>query len=586
MPDIKVNFEHLRTAVDWSVRQLGRPRSNRIDALRQYVGSHYSDNGSDKRVPTNFLELAVTIYSYQLASKSPMALVTTDSRDMRPFAKRMEIALNQVPDEISLGATLQEAVIEALFAFGVVKVGLAATGTEVLGHDVGEPFVDLIGLDDYFLDMSAKRRKSVEFEGNDYWLPIEDARKMYEAYGEGPPSDVEPDEHTVTGDQGEERADGIGADEGADVYRDKVQMRDVWIVRENKLVTYGIKSSKVFNIVDWDGPEHSPYHTLGYSVVPGNILPLPPVSLWIDLHELGNSLFRKLGRQADAKKTIAAFQGGNNEDIEALKKAADGEGIAYHGQKPENISVGGIDGPTLAFFLQCRDLFSYLGGNLDTLGGLAPQTDTVGQDKLLSEAASARLTHMRGKTNDFVSGIFKAIAWYEWTDPVRERVVYKSVEGSDIKIRGTWKPGVREGNFLDYNTEIDVYSMQDQSPSSRLQKIGTALERFVYPILPQLQQQGGQIDFKKLIELIARLGNVSELEEVVYFQDPYDVVPVEAEGEQPALSGSKPANTTRTYERVNRPGATRHGKDDVLTRALLGIGVQDSEMDAVSRPTG
>lgn len=32
---------------------------------------------------------------------------------------------------------------------------------------------------------------------------------------------------------------------------------------------------------------------------------------------------------------------------------------------------GGIDQPSLAFLLQVKDLFVYLGGNLDSLGGLA-----------------------------------------------------------------------------------------------------------------------------------------------------------------------------------------------------------------------
>lgn len=580
MSNMGVNFEKLRTAVEWSIRQLEAPRKKRVEAIRQFVGSHYADNGADKRVPTNFLELAVTIYTRQLAARAPRAMVSTASRSLRPFAKNMELALNQLSEEIDLGSTLRRAVIEAMFSWATVKVGIASSGVTVLGHEYGEPFVDLIGADDYVVDMSAKSRNAIQYEGNDYWIPVEDARAMWE----GKASDIDPDDHTVIGANGEERAEGISVGEGADIFAERVWLRDVWIPRTNKLITYGVKSLKVFNIVDWDGPKAGPYLTLGFSDVPGNLLPLPPVALWRDLHELGNSLFRKLGRQADSKKTVAVFQGGNDEDVEALKRANDGEGIRYNGQKPEEITVGGIDAPTLAFYIQCRDLFSYFAGNLDSLGGLAPMTETVGQDKLLTEAASARMKSMGETTIDFAKKVEGALAWYEWTDPVRQRVLEKPVKGTDITVRVNWSAETRDGDFLDYNFDIDAYSMQDDSPSMKLQKIGTALERFVYPVLPMVQQQGGQIDFQKLIDLVAELGNVPELSDIIRFQNADDLSPAAAENAQPEMK--MPQHTTRTYERVNRPGATRQGKDDVMSRLLMGGKVQPAEGASLARRVG
>lgn len=578
MSMLGVHFERLTTAIDWSIRQLATPRKNRIDAIRQFVGSHYHDNGTDKRVPTNFIELAITIYVRQLAARAPKAMVTAKSADLKPFAYSMELALNQIPDEIKLGSTLRRAVINAMFGWAVVKVGIEASGRRILGHDVGEPFVDLVGLDDYFVDMTAKSEDGVMYQGNEYWLPVDDARAIF---GE---NSLQPDKHTVIGAQGEEKAEGISVGESGDVYAERIWLRDVWLPRENKLVTYAVKSKQVLRIVEWDGPEHGPYYTLGFAEVPDNLLPLPPVALWRDLHELGNSLFRKLGRQADAKKTVAAFSGGNDEDVEALKKAADGEGVRYTGQKPEAITVGGIDAPTLAFYLQVRDLFSYFAGNLDSLGGLAPTTETVGQDRLLSEAASARLRHMSDMTVDFARSIFKALAWYEWTDPIRRRTIQKTLPGTDISIRVDWSPETREGNWLDYNFDVDPYSMQDNSPSAKLAKIGMALERFVLPLLPQIEMAGGQIDFKALLDHVARFGDVPELGDIVRFADrDMGGQPVAAGANAQPTAAARPAHTTRTYERVNRPGATRHGKDDVLSRLLMGGKVQMSEAASLGR---
>jgi hypothetical protein len=573
MSNLGVNFDRLHTAVDWSIRQLETPRKNRVTAIRQYVGSHYADGGADKRVPTNFLELAITIYTRQLAARAPRAMITAAQPALRPAALNMELALNQIPEEIGLGSTLRRAVIEAMFAFGVVKVGLAQSGATVLGHDYGEPFADLVPLDSYVLDMSAKTRGAIEFEGDEYWLPVEDVRAMYND------QKIEPDPHTNIGEQGQERAESVSTDEAASVFSEKVWLRDIYIARTHKLVTYAVKSKKVLKVIDWEGPHTGPYHVLGFSDVPGNLLPLPPVALWLDLHELGNALFRKLGRQADSKKTVAAFSGGNDEDVESLKRAQDGEGIRYNGQRPESITVGGIDAPTLAFYLQVRDLFSYFGGNLDALGGLSPMADTVGQERLVSDAASSRLKQMGETTIDFARGIFRDLAWYAWTDPVRERPITKVLRGTDISIQRKWTQADRQGRFMDYALDIDVYSMQDDSPSSKLQKIGMALERFVFPMLPLVQQQGGQIDFKMLIDMIAQLSNVPELSDIVRFVDPEQLVPVEGTD----AGAGKPATTTRRYERVSRSGASRQGRDDVLSRLLMGGKVPGAEGASLSR---
>lgn len=577
MSGLGVNFTDLRKAVDWSNRQLETPRKKRIEAIRQYVGSHYSDFGADKRVPTNFLELAVLIYSRQLAARSPRVLVTAKNRALRPHAKTMELALNQLPDEIGLGDTLHRAVVEALFSYAVVKVGIAPSNLQ----DISEPFADIVSLDNYFMDMSAKTRDSIQFEGDDYWLTVEEARKRFNK------DDIEPDPHSSISDQGNEQAQSISVEDGGNVYKDRVYLRDVYLPRENKVVTYGVISKELYGVIDWDGPEHSPYHFLGYSEVPGNLLPLPPVALWRDLHELGNNLFRRLGRQAENKKSVAAFAGGNEESVEALKKAQDGDGIRYNGPKPETIEVGGIDSPTLAFYIQLRDLFSYFAGNLDMLGGLSPMSDTVGQDKLLSEAANTRMKFMADKTMDFAKGIFKALAWYEWTDPVRVRQVTKTVNGTDLGVTCKWSAETREGDFLDYNFDIDVFSMQDDSPSTRLQKIGSSLERFIFPVMDGVMQQGGQIDFKRLVEIISELGNVPELKDIVVFAEPPNEPPV-AGTTNPTRGGgaAKPAHTTRTYERVNRPGATRAGKDDVMSRLLMGGKVQSAEAAALGRSNG
>ncbi|MFO7935994.1 MAG: hypothetical protein R6V06_00050 [Kiritimatiellia bacterium] len=575
--DLKgVDFDRLTAAVEWSSKQLENPRKNRLDAIRQFVGKHYADNGSDHVVPTNYLELAVTIYTRLLAARAPRATFNALNSSLKPFAKTTELALNQIPDEIGLGETLAECVLEALFSFAVVKLGLRAGKRRVDGIDPGEPYAETVSIDDYFCDMNAKKRSAIQFEGNDYWMILDDVLATYKISKE----DISYDDPEVTGENGEPRAEGISTDEGGDVYSDRIKLRDVWLPRERLMVTYAVKSKTLLNVADWDGPEHSPYHVLGYSPVPGNLLPLPPIALWMDMHELANNIFRKLGKQATDKKTVVAFSGNDDEGPNTLRAASDGEGIKYNGTKPENITVGGIDQQSLAFGLVVGDKFSYFAGNLDSLGGLGPSTDTVGQDKLINEAASARLQGMTDRTLKFVKDIFKALAWYEWTDPIRVRNVNKSVPGTDIGVPVKWSPETREGDFLDFNFDIDVYSMQDDSPSSKLQKIGLVFERFIVPLLPNLEQQGIVVDGKGFLSVISKLSNLPEINDILMFSD--------GGLEQNPVSGNanpvnKPAKTTREYIRTNRPGATRSGKENVMAQLLMGGKSQPSEMDALTR---
>ena len=562
-------------SINWSCEMLEKPRKERVAAVASFCGSHYVKDGECPATPVNLIELAITIYVRLLAARSPKCLVKTEVPSLRPFAADMEAALNQIPGEIGLSATLRRAVLEALFSIGVVKVGIGATNDNARIGD--EPFVSIVSLDDYFVDMSARSWEEVQYEGNEYWM---DTAQIKDLYG----VDLDEDEYSGDSTEGQAQARSLTVHEhGAPLY-ERVLLRDVYLVREGRMLTYAVTSKRVLRDEPWDGPEGSPYIKLWFSDVPGNLMPMPPVAVWKDLHDLENALFRKLARQAVAKKTVAAFSGGNDEDIARLKQSTDGEGFRYNGPKPEQLTLGGVDSPNLAFAIQVRDLHSVIAGNLDSLGGLSPQADTATQEKLVSEASSVRIRAMSDATVDFAKAIFRRLAWYMWTDPVRERTIVKSAApGVDLSVTKKWTPETRDGDFLDYNFDIDVFSMQDDSPSARMEKFMSVYERVVLPMLPQLEAQGAYIDIQAIFEYVARNANLPELSSFVIFPN------AEANERQPAGGNPRPEYvstkapvTRRVYERVNRPGATRQGRDAALMQTLLGGGAQPAEMAALS----
>lgn len=571
-------FEQLTNSIEWSNRQLVIPRQKRIESLRQFVGFHYSSNSAPLPVPAPFLKMAVTIYVRSLAARAPRALLSSKDPNLKPTANLLELAVNEIPAEIKLQSTMRRLVMESLFSYGIAKCGLHTVG-ELLNHKVGAPFIDVVTQDDFVLDMSASHFNQIQYMGNSYWLNYEDVMED-DWFPKKAKSGMEHDDFSVIGEHGERRAEELSQSEQASLYKEKVWLRDVWLPEEKLMLTYGIKNKKLLKTIEWEGPENGPYHMLRFDDVPGNLLPLPPVMLWRDLHELANSLFRKLGEQADSQKTVQGFTGSNDDAVEAFKKENDGGAIRWGGGgKPELLTAGGVSPNTLAFFIHCKDLISYFGGNLDSLGGLSPQADTLGQDKLISAASSAQLRDMSTQVIDFSRELFRALAYYEWHDPARRRILEMKIPGMDLTIPVPWDRQSRKGGFDTFDLDIDVYSLKDDTPDQKLQKLGVIMQQYIIPSLPMIEATGNTFEVQILFDMVAKYADFPELKELITWGNP-----------QPnsfnTQDRQKPANTSRTVTRVNRPGATESGKSAALQQTLLGGRQQASEAAVIGRPTG
>jgi len=565
------SVSRLFDSIDDSQKELEFIREERIKAIKQFTGRHYATNGPDKRVPVNFLKLAVDIYTRSLAARAPRVMITTKNRELQPVAANLELAVNEIPNEIGLTETFRRWVVEALFTLGVVKVGLSTT-SEVLGHAYGEPFVDIVTVDDYFLDMSAKDMDDIQFEGNDYW-PTYDGLKQWAELTKREKEDLKPDYNSPhLGSGGQKRAESIAVSRSIMEYKPRVHTRDVWLPDDGLIVTYIVNSKKIVKETKWTGPGNGPYHKLAYSHVPGNLLPVSNVAIWMDLHELGNALFRKIADQADSQKSVLGFTGEDEDAVNAFKNANDGEGIRYGGQQPQRLEAGGVDAKTLAFYLQVKELSSYFAGNIDSLGGLAVQSETLGQDRLISQSASALLRDMSDKTISAIEGVFKDLCYYEWNDPVTVRMLEKAMPGfPELKVPVKWDQDARKGNIENYDLRVDVYSMADNSLTVKMQKLALILERYIFPLAPEIRAQGGQIDIQVILDLIAKYNDFDELRDIVFFMEPGQL---ESSGqESEIIKGVSGAE----QQDGRQKGPTPSGKSDILQRMLLGDSPQQAE---------
>jgi hypothetical protein len=265
-----------------------------------------------------------------------------------------------------------------------------------------------------------------------------------------------------------------------------------------------------------------------------------------------------------------------------MVEANDGETIKL--DDPNNVAelhTGGINQSTLAFVLVIKDIFSYMGGNLDNLGGLGPQSETLGQDQLLTASASMRIQKMQKEVTTFTTAVLMDLMWYLWYDPnPKQKDVIKKAPGFEsVTIAVPFNPEDREGDYLQYNITLEPYSMQHQSPESKLQGIRTVLTEMVQPLLPMMEAQGVTLDIEGLFKTVGKLSNIPELSNFIKFSSPNTAQPVGTSGE-----ARQAPNTTRTNIRKNvATGGTIQGKSSVLQQQLLGKQPQESQANQLTK---
>jgi len=602
---MKCDYGRLVTAINWSRGKMEKMRSHRQEMIKQYVGPHTSDNGSAQLVPVNFVELTINIYLQNLVANYPQVLVVTEHDELKPTAETLKLALNHLMKQIDFRGNVQRCVLDAFFGVGIAKIGLnQSRRVEFDGFlgDVGQPYFLNVSLDDFVLDMTASRWEQCSYFGDRYRLPLEEV-KASGIYNKKAVAKLESREYSTIDDLGEERSKSISAAGSGDQadFLEMVELWDIWLPRHNLLLTVdgnsfatagiedGSEGGDEINIlreVEWQGPEGGPYKMLPFHDVPETPLPTPPTALWCDMHHLANDIFLKLDEQAKGQRTILGVQAGHEDDGEKIRDAGDGEVISLANPKAvQEYKFGGIDQVSLAYWIQLKDVLSWFAGNLDSLGGLSPMADTLGQDKLLASSASKRIASMQDRVTVFVSELLRDLAWYLWTDPFIDLPLTKRVKGAeDIGIPVRFNQEAKDGDYLDYNFEIVPYSMQYKSPAMRVQAVMQVVQQLILPLMPMMQQQGVAVNMAELLNLIAEHENLPELKNILEFSGIAQDVGSGPVGEPPEkIDSLKPAVTQRTYERVNRPGSTRMGADQSLVQSLLGKGIQPAEAAGIGR---
>lgn len=551
------HIQKLREKMQSDRESLRTFQENRQEMIDSYAGSSYGDGGESGHILVNLSELAINIYQRQLASHTPQVMVESPVQNLRPVAEELAIAVNHlITHEIDLGESLNDCVYDALFTMGIMKVGITPKehgNYEGFTHDSGQPFADPIDFSDWIHDMSAKRWDQIDYCGNRYEMPFDLCMEspLFTKKGK---NDLLPMLRT---DAGMDFGAGHNEDPsklsheahaGEVEYVKKVILWDIWLPRENLIVTMPANGyGAPLRIVEWEGPERGPYHMLGFSKVPNNLIPLAPSMIWEDLNDLINRLALKAGMQADRQKSVLAAQNRASSTAEAIIATPDGMAITtdVDPNAVREFQFGGVDQNLMASFDTFRNLFSYLAGNLDALGGLAPQTGTLGQDKLLSEGATQRVNDMRDRVVKFTTGIVEDLAFYLWNDPSVDLPLTKKITPT-IERNFRWSEENKLGEFFDYNFRIVPHSLQARSPQEKLNTLLMLVNQTVLPMMPMLQEQGIRFDVEQFLKIVAKLSNSPELEKILVRDSGLTL------GAREPVETRKPNTSERHYVRHDR----------------------------------
>lgn len=584
--NVKRRIPRLRIAIEHCRRLLEPFRTERRDAVRQYVGNRYGD-GARQSVPVNLLKLYTSIVVRHLVPQTPRCMIASPKPRLKHPALAMQDWVNPRLAKMHVDETLRRCALDALFGLGIAKVCLADPG-EADGDyrkTPGEAFVSDIDLDDWVHDMGNRRLDTACWSGHRYRIPLELAQSS-KLFDKGVRDDLTATVRTLINEQGDERIGTLTQDTAydPDEYEEHVELWELYLRKEKLVVTLAADGpDRPLRVQEWVGPDCGPYHFLGFNLVPGNSMPSPPVHDLVDLHLLVNGIYRKLERQAQRQKSIGIVgPTASVSDGKAVVAANDGEVIRVDNPDAvQELALGGINQQNLAFAIHTKDLFAYIAGNLDLLGGLSPQSPTLGQDQMLQQNASRTIADMQSGTVSFTRSVLGALGWYFWNDPFETYRVRRTVPGAeDLEIWTTLSPEMRAVPFEDLDFDIDPYSMVDDSPATRLAAINQLMTQVLIPAGQLLTQQGISVDFEAYLKKVARYANMPDLNEIVRFAGL-----IEQPGVEPGPQASS-GYTTRRYERVNRPGGTRFGKDNALMQLLMGGGVQEAEASAALGPTG
>lgn len=545
-----VSPKKVQEAVNRGFKRLENFRMARLQALRNYVGPYYDkQSGNIGAESLNLIFNAVRILVPNLVLSFPEHTITTPYVGAKDYAELLGLALDQHDKQIKIRDIYRRVIVDALFALGITKTGLA-TSDSVYGFDdedqidAGTIYTEAVDFDNFVVDPNCKEHlfRDAMFMGDRITVP----RRMLLESGQYANDLVE--RLPRAGDQTNRRDKAyelsmrhIQADENAEL-EDEVEVVELYVPSANAIVTVPGDSTLLFDdylrVDDFYGVKEGPYSFLALTPpVPGNPLPIPSVNIWTDLHVMANRMAKKIMEQAERQKDILGYKRSAADDAEEIRNAGDGEAVAVDDPDAmKTYSFGGQKNSNEVHLNQLQEWFNMMAGNPNQVGGMNVAAKSATAASILQSNAGIGLEDMKDAVYQFAADEARKRAWYLHTDPMmhlpltkRSAIPAQFTQGpfgpimvsppslQDIQVVLT--PEARKGEFLDFMFEIEPESMGRRDSKTRFAE---ALD-FATKIMPSAlstaqiaMQIGLPFSAKAFIIRMAKDAGIDWLDEVFY----------------------------------------------------------------------
>lgn len=548
-------------------------REERMRGVRHLATERYSTNSDLKKTYVNLIALYKNIVERSLISNNPRVLLSTFDESQRAAVNAAEGWLNQELVRQNFANIMQRVVGDALFWMGIVKVCIAkpedAAGVG-WGLVAGQPYLTIVDPDDFVCDHRARNFDEVCFIGHRYRARL-DIVKESEQFNKKARERLEPTQRISYNREGDERIGEIGRDFHGyeeDLY-DMVDLWEIYLPHERVVKTFcesdlsgptsAWENEKPIALaeVDWIGPDTGPYSILAYQTIPGNLMPKGPILDLVNLHEMTNEGYRKLGRQFARLKKYTVCDATHVADLQALKDGKDGDNIPLQNPKAvTELITGGGDAGLFNWVRENIGRFMEQGGNLATMGGLAPQAGTLGQEELLQQQSNGQVAAMQDRTLSFVERCADSMLWYFWHDPrLIMRALHEDPKLPDVHlVRQVYPwtaPATVKGQPLMRRTgekpilKIDPYSMRHTTPQQRMKDLLGFVTGIYVPLAQMFQSQGHTLDLGELLLIFGKYMDSPDLQRIMKIAAPQE----QSVGNSRQDAPGKPPETTRNYNR-------------------------------------
>jgi len=538
-----IDYYRLKASMDESFKELESYRKASKAIRAQYLGHLFSDHSAPKQkaVFRNKLQQFTVILMRLLASGKPQALVSTDYPELQDYSQTFQLYLNRHLTEIDIQKQFFDAAFRAMFGMAIAKTGYDEHDDAVTG---------MVDENHFVIDMTHNEWEDLDYIGDRHRLTLD---QIEDIFGSKVRSTME-DSGSPDPYSGEMRAlqeltdhQAMRPDKALEDWR---YVWDVYLPKYNRIVSFPHGSDEILRDEEWDGPEYGPYRILSF-LPSGYAIPLPPTHQLYELHMHVNCISRKLFRQADAAKTVYVAE--ENDDARKIRDAND-LGIVGGVRDPKNrvvpLRLTAIDPVLAQNQMEAETEFDTMAGGLKLLAGVSPESETLGQDEMLKATQNAIIQHMQQQMLEFDNGIVQDHAWYAWTRTLHEKTVFRTSPTGLVRVPVRVTPEEREGDFLQYNFEISIYSLREETPTEKQAQLMLMWNQFILPSAQFAMQQGFAPNVMGLATELCRLQGF-DVNKFFVFQEPQAAPPG-----QVAPPGRLPTETTRKYIRKSVPGST------------------------------